>query len=152
MVNLSPDALEIRMQASKVGRRRSKTTYGPSFLLTRYAPLFLHGLYGRITRSGIFPIWVRCFPWSGALGGRPGSYQRPSWGPRGVRNESYWSARVTKERVSSDDQELSRLWSRVASDVMIRLSDSLADFFATGGTLNFSSAFMVLGTSAWCFR
>ena len=54
----------------------------------------------------------------------------------GVRNESYWSARVTKERVSSDDQELEQTLERVASDV-IRLSDSLADFFATGGTLNF---------------
>ncbi|MFO1457833.1 MAG: hypothetical protein U1G08_00385 [Verrucomicrobiota bacterium] len=72
------------------------------------------------------------------FGWTAGAVPAPELGPAlgGVRNESYWSARVTKERVSSDDQELEQTLERVASDV-IRLSDSLADFFATGGTLNF---------------
>ncbi|MBL9173545.1 MAG: hypothetical protein JNL10_08430 [Verrucomicrobiales bacterium] len=80
--------------------------------------------------SGLFSL-ERRYGWT--AGELPTEGLGPTRGE--VRRQSYWSARVTPEGVSSDDQQLEEALDRVASDVM-RRSDALADFHATGGTLN----------------
>ncbi|MFV0680252.1 MAG: hypothetical protein ACK5NW_08185 [Ottowia sp.] len=52
------------------------------------------------------------------------------------RSESYWSARITPTEMSSEEQELEDVLDQSVS-TLLRLSDRLADFYATGGTLNY---------------
>lgn len=54
----------------------------------------------------------------------------------GFRSESYWSARVTPVETSSEEQQLEDVLDQSVS-MLLGLSDQLADFYATGGTLNY---------------
>ena len=80
--------------------------------------------------SGLFSLGRR-FGWT--AGEVPAAGLGPSRG--GVRNESYWSAHVTPSRVSSDLEHLEETLQRSAS-LVFGLAAQLADFHATGGTLN----------------
>ena len=54
----------------------------------------------------------------------------------GTRKESYWSARVTATETSSEEWQLEDILERSITDVLSHEIE-LADFFATGGTMNY---------------
>ena len=54
----------------------------------------------------------------------------------GARSESYWSARITTEETYSEEWQLEDILARSITDVLNH-ENELAEFFATGGTMNY---------------
>ncbi len=54
----------------------------------------------------------------------------------GTRQESYWSGRVTSEKVSSEEWQLEDILHQSVIKVL-RYQAELAEFFETGGTMNY---------------
>ena len=54
----------------------------------------------------------------------------------GVRHESYWSASITPEEISSEEWQLEDVLSMSLTELM-QYESELDEFFSTGGTMNY---------------